>query len=102
MAVCLIATMGPVLQNHVWGISACMAGRPLCLKATIKVPCSPCLQLILPYLDLKIEYFDLGLPNRDATDDKVTEEAAYAILVSCANGVNCLTSHMINVFIECV
>jgi isocitrate dehydrogenase len=36
-------------------------------------------QLILPYLDLKIEYYDLGLPNRDATDDKVTVEAAKAI-----------------------
>ncbi|GFR41816.1 hypothetical protein Agub_g2587 [Astrephomene gubernaculifera] len=36
-------------------------------------------KLVLPYLDLKIVYFDLGLPNRDATDDKVTEEAARAI-----------------------
>ena len=39
------------------------------------------LQLILPYLDLKIEYYDLGLPNRDKTDDKVTHDAAHAILV---------------------
>lgn len=38
-------------------------------------------KLIFPYLDLKIEYYDLGLPHRDATNDKVTEEAAYAILV---------------------
>lgn len=38
------------------------------------------LQLILPYLDLKMEYYDLGLPHRDATDDKVTEDAAHAIL----------------------
>ena len=37
------------------------------------------MQLILPYLDLKIEYYDLGLPHRDATDDKVTVEAAEAI-----------------------
>ena len=28
--------------------------------------------LILPYVDLKTEYFDLGLPNRDATGDTVT------------------------------
>lgn len=43
------------------------------------------IQLILPYLDLKIEYYDLGLPNRDATDDKVTIEAAEAIKVpSCS------------------
>jgi isocitrate dehydrogenase len=38
-------------------------------------------QLILPYLDLKIEYFDLGLPNRDKTNDKVTVDAAHAIKV---------------------
>jgi hypothetical protein len=30
---------------------------------------------------LKIEYYDLGLPNRDATDDKVTVDAAEAIKV---------------------
>ena len=39
------------------------------------------LQLITPYLDVKIIYYDLGLPNRDKTNDKVTEEAAYAIKV---------------------
>lgn len=36
-------------------------------------------KLILPYLDLDIKYFDLGMENRDATDDKVTVEAAEAI-----------------------
>jgi isocitrate dehydrogenase len=36
-------------------------------------------KLVLPYLDLKIEYYDLGLPNRDATDDQVTVDAAHAI-----------------------
>jgi len=36
-------------------------------------------KLILPYLDIDIKYFDLSLPNRDATDDKVTVEAANAI-----------------------
>jgi len=35
--------------------------------------------LILPYLDVNIKYFDLGLPYRDKTDDKVTIEAAEAI-----------------------
>lgn len=40
------------------------------------------MQLILPFVDLKIDYYDLGLPNRDATDDKVTHDAAHAILVS--------------------
>lgn len=37
------------------------------------------LQLIFPYLELDIKYFDLGLPNRDATNDEVTVEAAKAI-----------------------
>ena len=39
------------------------------------------MQLILPYLDLKIEYYDLGLQHRDATDDQVTIDAAEAIRV---------------------
>lgn len=30
-------------------------------------------KLIFPYLDLPIEYYDLGLPHRDATDDKVRQ-----------------------------
>ena len=34
--------------------------------------------LIMPYVDLKTEYYDLGLENRDATDDKVTVDAANA------------------------
>jgi isocitrate dehydrogenase len=36
-------------------------------------------QLILPFLDIDIKYFDLGLPFRDKTDDKVTVDAANAI-----------------------
>jgi isocitrate dehydrogenase len=36
-------------------------------------------QLILPYLDLNIKYYDLGIENRDATNDEVTVEAANAI-----------------------
>ncbi len=36
-------------------------------------------KLILPYLDLDIKYFDLGIEYRDKTDDKVTVEAAKAI-----------------------
>ena len=35
--------------------------------------------LILPYLDIDIKYFDLSIENRDATDDRVTVEAAKAI-----------------------
>ena len=45
--------------------------------------------LILPFIDLKTEYYDLGLKNRDKTDDKVTVESAEATLkwgvaVKCA------------------
>lgn len=36
-------------------------------------------QLILPYLDLDIKYYDLSIQHRDATDDQVTVEAAEAI-----------------------
>lgn len=36
-------------------------------------------KLILPYVDLKIEYFDLGMEYRDKTDDQVTVDAANAI-----------------------
>ena len=36
-------------------------------------------KLITPYLDVDIKYYDLGMENRDATDDKVTIEAAEAI-----------------------
>ncbi len=36
-------------------------------------------KLILPYLDLDIKYFDLGIENRDATEDQVTVDAAEAI-----------------------
>lgn len=47
-------------------------------------------KLILPYLDLKIEYYDLGLPNRDATNDQVTVDAANAILKHNV-GIKCAT-----------
>ena len=45
--------------------------------------------LIEPYVDLKTEYYDLGLENRNATDDKVTVDAALAtrrlgVAVKCA------------------
>ncbi|NBY32057.1 MAG: NADP-dependent isocitrate dehydrogenase, partial [Actinobacteria bacterium] len=36
-------------------------------------------QLILPYLDLNIDYYDLGIEHRDATDDQVTIDSAHAI-----------------------
>jgi isocitrate dehydrogenase len=47
-------------------------------------------QLILPYVDVDIKYFDLGIQNRDATDDKVTVEAANAIK-KYGVGIKCAT-----------
>src|SRR4051812_8888167 len=47
-------------------------------------------QLILPYLDIDLKYFDLGIENRDATDDQVTVEAANAIN-RFGVGVKCAT-----------
>ena len=46
--------------------------------------------LILPYIDLKSEYYDLGLPYRDETNDKVTVDAAEAIK-KYGVGVKCAT-----------
>ena len=34
--------------------------------------------LLLPYIDLKTEYYDLGLPERDRTNDQVTVDSALA------------------------
>jgi len=47
-------------------------------------------KLIFPYLDLDIKYYDLGLPNRDATNDQVTIDAAEAILKYNV-GIKCAT-----------
>jgi len=47
-------------------------------------------KLILPYLDLDIQYFDLGLEHRDATNDRVTVECAEAIK-RCNVGIKCAT-----------
>ena len=47
-------------------------------------------KLILPHVDLKTEYYDLGLQNRDATDDRVTVEAAKAT-ERLGVGVKCAT-----------
>jgi isocitrate dehydrogenase len=47
-------------------------------------------KLILPYVDLKTERYDLGLENRDATEDAVTVESAQAIL-RLGVGVKCAT-----------
>ncbi|MDD2859700.1 MAG: NADP-dependent isocitrate dehydrogenase [Acidiphilium sp.] len=46
-------------------------------------------KLILPYLEIDLKYYDLGIENRDATDDKVTIESAnatkeFGVAVKCA------------------
>jgi isocitrate dehydrogenase len=47
-------------------------------------------QLILPYLDVNLDYYDLGIEHRDATDDQVTIDAAEAIKRHGV-GVKCAT-----------
>jgi isocitrate dehydrogenase len=47
-------------------------------------------KLILPFLDLPIEYYDLGMESRDATDDKITVAAAEAIK-RFGVGIKCAT-----------
>lgn len=47
-------------------------------------------RLIVPYLDINLEYYDLGMEHRDATDDQVTIDSANAILKHGV-GVKCAT-----------
>jgi isocitrate dehydrogenase len=47
-------------------------------------------KLILPYLDLEIEYYDLSVENRDATNDQVTIDSAHAIKKHGV-GIKCAT-----------
>jgi len=47
-------------------------------------------ELLLPYIDLKTEYYDLGLPHRDETSDSITTAAAEAIKKHGV-GVKCAT-----------
>lgn len=47
-------------------------------------------ELLLPFLDLKTEYYDLGLVSRDATDDQITIDAANAVK-RLHVGVKCAT-----------
>jgi isocitrate dehydrogenase len=47
-------------------------------------------KLILPYLDLNMQYFDLGMESRDATNDQITIDCANAIK-ACKVGIKCAT-----------
>src|SRR3989338_3400924 len=46
--------------------------------------------LIMPYLDVKLEYYDLGLPKREESKDQITMDAAKAI-AKHGVGVKCAT-----------
>lgn len=54
-------------------------------------------KLILPYVDIDIKYFDLGLPNRDATNDQVqtTKNTHAKINQSRSTSMHTHTSHHI-------
>ena len=47
-------------------------------------------KLILPYIELGIEYYDLGMKSRDNTDDKITVDSANAIK-NIGVGIKCAT-----------
>ena len=47
-------------------------------------------KFIHPYLDVKLEYYDLGIENRDKTSDRITIDAAHAIKKHGV-GIKCAT-----------
>ena len=47
-------------------------------------------KLILPYLEIDLKYFDLGMESRDKTDDQITIDSAYAIK-KYGVGIKCAT-----------
>lgn len=47
-------------------------------------------KLVLPYLDIDIQYYDLGMEKRDETNDQITIDAANAIK-ACGVGIKCAT-----------
>src|SRR6201996_2222007 len=47
-------------------------------------------RLVKPYLDIDLDYYDLGIEHRDATDDQVTIDSAHAIQ-KYGVGVKCAT-----------
>ena len=60
------------------------------IKDKVLINLAHFIQLILPYLDIDIKYFDLGMENRDATNDQVTLDAANAIKEHKV-GIKCAT-----------
>lgn len=59
-------------------------------KVSVKKDNLTFVQLIFPHLDLNIQYYDLSVENRDATNDQVTIDAAEAIK-ACKVGIKCAT-----------
>ena len=51
-------------------------------------------KLILPYLDIDLEYYDLGVENRDKTNDQVTVDSANAIKKYGVGVKCCLLYHI--------
>ena len=47
-------------------------------------------QLILPYIDIELLYYDLGIESRDKTEDQITIDAANAINIHKV-GIKCAT-----------
>ena len=75
----------PLVQQS--ACSGCIRSRPLRYRPNANW-CLP--QLILPYLDVDLKYYDLGIEYRDQTDDQVTIDAAEAIK-KYGVGVKCAT-----------
>ena len=57
-------------------------------------------QLIFPYVDVKTEYYDLGLPHRDETNDQVTVDAAHAIQVGDSKTQPLVTCWLLQAFVD--
>ena len=53
-------------------------------------------KLILPYLNIELDYYDLGVESRDKTNDKVTIDSANAIK-KYGVGVKCATLSLIHI-----
>lgn len=79
------------MTRIIWkGIKDKLVFRIRCLRSRYTIYVTPIVKTyfckfahfyfqILPYLDVEMKYYDLGLPNREATKDQVTIDAAEAI-----------------------
>ena len=63
-------------------------------------------ELLLPFIDLKTEYYDLGLEYRNETDDQVTIDAAeatkkYGVAVKCGKGNRAMCEELEETYHHC-